>query len=446
MEREAEAEAHRQPAKPTLLLVPPVLINQWIGEIKRIAPKQFRIYLYYGDGRKGRETMAGVQSISDVLDPKHPIFSGMEQNARTIVVSSYHTFADRNGPKAQKIWRRKHSRMPEWDAEARKLELDNRWPKGIAGCFGLLVADECHFLKSTDSNLSAAARWAAPDKFLGASATLLNNAGDDCKGYMPLIESYDAESWWSQEALTAMKVDENVNPYTLADNHPATKLRLTAKAAKEFLFRSSVSGIDQGLGLSMIFKEAMIRRTNESRIPFRTGAKVGDSMPGLKAVTINCNHTTDEKMDHKTIEAALLGSLAQDDGLADENQDTPKKIKYSLRTHRKLQLLSFSTNLAKLDDIYDLKAGNMRKLFESRNIHLDWLETLYPGSDFDMQDPYPDDPIDILNLLLDGAPKLRAWIKNVRDHVSSFPSVKDLNALLFAKCWRQRHWQALIRR
>lgn len=59
------------------------------------------------------------------------------------------------------------------------------------------------------------------------------------------------------------------------------------------------------------------------------------------------------------------------------------------------------------------KTKYMRKLFESRDIHLDWPQTLYPGTDFDIHDPYPDNPIDILNLLLDGAPKLRAWIKNV---------------------------------
>lgn len=91
-------------------------------------------------------------------------------------------------------------------------------------CFGLLVADECHFLKGPESNSSVAVCWVAPREFLGASATLRNTPDDDCKGYMLLIVSYEALSWWQPLALTAMKVDADLNPYLFPDVRAACTL------------------------------------------------------------------------------------------------------------------------------------------------------------------------------------------------------------------------------
>jgi len=99
----------------------------------------------------------------------------------------------------------------------------------------------------------------------------------------------------------------------LFDNYLAIKLQLISRVAKEFLFRSSVSKIDQKVKLSIIFKKTIIWRTNKSQILFRTSAKVRDSILKFKTIIINCSYTIDKKINYKKIKNNLLENLIKND-------------------------------------------------------------------------------------------------------------------------------------
>jgi len=129
----------------------------------------------------------------------------------------------------------------------------------------------------------------------------------------------------------------------LFDNYFAIKLRLISRVAKEFLFRLSISKIDQEIKLSIIFKKTIIRKTNKSRILFCTSAKVRDLISKLKAIIINCNYTIDKKTNYKKIKNNFLKNLIKNNNKLEDIKIL--KIKYNLKVYRKLQLLFFFTNL-----------------------------------------------------------------------------------------------------
>ena len=63
---------------------------------------------------------------------------------------------------------------------------------------------------------------------------------NDFAGYMKLLERPNL-NLHNEQNLRTMDVEEWVNPYRLNDHHPAAKLRLTRKAAKDFIFNSAVA-------------------------------------------------------------------------------------------------------------------------------------------------------------------------------------------------------------
>ena len=405
----------RPRAQPILILLPPVILSQWIAEINAVVPGQFKIYLYYGDRRTNREAaVPGMEVIDGLLTKRHPIFDGQEQNARVIVISTYSTFAERNGPKAQKAWRRNKRHFSAKMADKMEGDLDVMWEGNLSRCFRIVACDECHILKDIKAKSSIAVQWLNADKHLLISATSIPNGAEDFRTYMKLIESRDADSWWSQNSLTSMGIDENDNPYELPDDHPASKLILTYKAANEYIFRSSVSGVAKGLWLGRILRRVLLRRTNTSTIPFKNGRRIGDSLPALKSVMIKCSHNPREAVFHRNMEDELTGKLI----VSGTESGTKGKAKYSLSIHRKLQLLAMSLNLPTLDDHFDLKAGAMKSLFEEEGFHLPWLRHLSPNQEFVAANP--DDPLQQLTILVDGAPKIKALLRNVRDQVSHF--------------------------
>ena len=122
---------------------------------------------------------------------------------------------------------------------------------------------------------------------------------------------------------------------------------------------------------------------------------------------------------HRSIHDRLTQGLLQSD---DIGSNQPKvQAKFSLRNYRKLQLASMSLELPEIDEQFDLRAGNIKKTLAQDDYQNDWLKTIAPDEEFDNM---TEDTTPMLETLLEGAPKLRALLLNVRDQVSSLFCVR----------------------
>ena len=57
---------------------------------------------------------------------------------------------------------------------------------------------------------------------------------------MPFVEHKDADLWWSDDSLEEMSFEEDMNPYNLANNHPAAKLQMTTRATQDWIYANRI--------------------------------------------------------------------------------------------------------------------------------------------------------------------------------------------------------------
>jgi hypothetical protein len=248
------------PAKPKLLLCLPELIEQFSDEISRFSTR-FKVYRYYGDHR----TSAKHIQINGKLTKHHPVFSGKDENSSIFVVTSLSTLRTRHGPAALKTWRINHKGWSSIQADAVSKDLDPEWEYSLAGPFDFLTVDEAHILKNEDSQSHITVSWLNVRFLIMATATVLSNSVKDFAGYIKFIELGD--NLWSADNLRKWNFKPNANPYTLPDNHPASVLRLTARAVNTWITAENADDTKVGFYLATIWKKVMIRRTYASPNP-----------------------------------------------------------------------------------------------------------------------------------------------------------------------------------
>ena len=334
---------------------------------------QFKIYLYYDDRRINRETVIlNMKVIDDLLTKKHFIFDEQKQNVWIIIIFIYFTFVERNKFKAQKTWRRNKRHFSTKMIDKMKKNLDVMWKDNLSRCFRIVTCDECHILKNIKIKSSIVIQWLNADKHLFIFVINIFNETENFQTYMKLIEFRNADSWWSQNFLTSMKINENDNSYKLFDDHFALKFILIYKTANEYIFRSSVFDVVKRLWLKRILRKILLRRINTFTILFKNDRRIDDSLSILKFIIIKCSHNFREAVFHRNMKNKLTDKLI----VFDTKNETKDKVKYSLSIHRKLQLLVMFLNLSTFDDHFDLKVDAIKSLFEKKKFHLSWLRHL----------------------------------------------------------------------
>lgn len=238
------------------------------------------------------------------------------------------------------------------------------------------------------------------------SATPIPNGPSDWSGYTLFVEHQDASHWWSKQSLAAMEFEADMNPFDLDDGHPAARLQLTRKTYQDWILRPDVDPVDKGKRLARNWKRVLLRRTNLSCIPLDGGKWIRENLPRVKAAFINCTHCLSESHKYIEFEEEALGTKV----VLGSTSKAQKKPKWSLGTHRRLSMATMWLGLPDLDSSVNLKAAKLKTTLEDSRFYTEWF---LDHDIVDMANPHP-----YLHELLDGSPKIRALLRNVRSQVS----------------------------
>ena len=124
--------------------------------------------------------------------------------------------------------------------------------------------------------------------------------------------------------------------------------------------------------MSQIWKLCLIRRSIQFRINEK---KIDNDISSVQAVILNCKHTEEKIVSHAMIhEKLIIALLKLDKSKNIENSKTTlkeRKKKFSLKSYRKLQLISMSLQLNQIDEKFDLRAKNVKQILKDDNYHED---------------------------------------------------------------------------
>ena len=149
--RQATPHHKRAAAKPILIAVPGGLIQQWIDEVKAVAPG-LKVFKYHGEPRV---KSTGDWEILSKLDSDHPLFQEWDECARSIIFTTLETLGVRHGPRALAAYLRKEQGLSKKQAEEAMNRYQN-FPGSLRNLFQLVVLDEAHSVKNmyTEANIS----------------------------------------------------------------------------------------------------------------------------------------------------------------------------------------------------------------------------------------------------------------------------------------------------
>jgi hypothetical protein len=342
-------------------------------------------------------------------------FNGNKKNARVLIITTYQSLNARHGPGELKSWLVEHEKMSVKSAERAATAPHPDWPRRLDGLFGRVILDEAQLVKNFTAQTSTAVAWLDASFHVCLSATPLHNSHYDFEGFEGFIFSPETEKLWEPANLQQLGVTETDNPFALPPDHPGRRLILTKRAAANFIWHRSIHKAIQGERLGMIFEQCLIRRSLTSRIPFRTGPRVGEDIPPSHHVIIDCPMTPDEEKNYADMTPILYRKLV-----------TRKngKLMWNMDKLRRLCLVTSWQGFkhvhasVKAKDIQAaIRIGN-----EKRLLYL-WLNKVAAGDGvpkpFDDESPGPDADLEqkALILLLRSSPRLRAMVLKIVEEV-----------------------------
>lgn len=209
-----------------------------------------------------------------------------QRNLRTIVVTSYDTFASQFGPSRHEKWRRQRD-----EAAGRKfvpykkgaqIQMVPEYPHSPAGLARLFVLDEPHItLRNTNTHWQTI-QWANADQVWMYTGSPIPRGLEDMASYMGLLShaAVEAEAKVSQPQLQYNT--HTTNPYLLPDDHLATKYRYTRYCFDKWIVQGShESEYDRGVLAGSTMRMIVLRRDYGSGCPIGAAPTIAEYMPPL---------------------------------------------------------------------------------------------------------------------------------------------------------------------
>lgn len=379
-------------ALPTLIILPQSLIEQWKNEIFQYTDR-FTVCMYYGPPRKSGDDKIVYVPRSESkgrLTQDHKFFSGAEENADLIILTSYATWATRHGPKAQWDWLCEQHRNQATGKKPTKKQSEKALrDKGVAyhsvatdcpfqlhGLFHRVIIDEGHTIRHQSDDVGWAVSNTGSRYRHIITGTPTFDGVEEFSGIMKFLQNprlNDKETLlgmgFTPKELTEGTYDKTrsvsflqsalfwQDPYVLDDDDPKAPLRYCSEAMDKYLFNnfwnkgSEFDTVEKGRRLSQVLKKFMLRRTHSSQL---NGVCIGTTMPSVQRTIIECAFTDHEREHYDFMmsdeSTKLFKKSKKDDGVA-----------WSTTAYRKWCLLASWLGFQYLLDYKASKLGSKRK-------------------------------------------------------------------------------------
>lgn len=402
---------------PTLILMPRTLLTQWKDELLKFTDR-FRVVIYYGTPKK--KTQEGVVYHKGKITRTSEYFNGDEINSDTIILSTYSTWANRHGPKAQTRWLiDDYMKSKKVNRLRAKGHIDGTHNPSVAtkdcdiqlqDCFERVILDEGHEIRHMSPQVGTAVRWTGGKFRIVVTGTpTLNGLCDFC-GIMQFLQPPELEFEDTLQSLgfsnahgsnALNDVIENFDPWDVPDDDPRAILRFTAAALEVWVFNRNTTNEMRGLRMRKVFKGCMIRRSLSSTID---GKRIGDSLPEVQRINIECEFTDIERQYYDYMYSDTSSRLFKKDRSGDA-------LAWNTTTYRKICLITAWLGMGYL---LEYKATKLKKIRENRGNAIRFLKDVRAGQsraniaeDNLLPLPEKDDHIKLIQQHCTGSPKLR---------------------------------------